>query len=129
MTYVVDTHALVWFLEGNPALGVAARHALGEPTAHLVVPTIVLAEITFLYAKHRIATDVPAVLARVAQATNCTVYPLDEAVVEHLPTTLNIHDAIIVSTAIVFRDLLAEPTNVVTKDSSIASSGLIAVTW
>lgn len=129
MTYVVDTHALVWFLEGNPALGVAARHALVEPTAHLVIPTIVLAEITFLYAKHRVATDVSAVLARVARATNCTVYPLDEAVVEHLPTTLNIHDAIIVSTAVVFRDLLGEATNVITKDSDIAASGLITVTW
>jgi PIN domain nuclease of toxin-antitoxin system len=49
MTYVVDTHALVWFLEGNPRPSIAARNALIDATAQVVVPTIVLEEITFLH--------------------------------------------------------------------------------
>jgi PIN domain nuclease of toxin-antitoxin system len=129
MTYVVDTHALVWFLEGNPRLSMAARNALSDPTAQVVVPTIVLAEITFLYARHRITIDLPHVLAHMASAANCLVYPLDGAVVDHLPTTLNIHDAIIVATAIVFRDVLNESTAVATKDADITASGLINVLW
>jgi len=38
-------------------------------------------------------------------------------VVERLPTILNIHYAIIVATALVFRDVLSESTAVVTKDA------------
>ena len=42
--YVVDTHALVWFLEGNPRLGSAARSVLSLPESELVLPIGVLAE-------------------------------------------------------------------------------------
>ena len=129
MTYVMDTHPLVWFLEGSPRLSTAAQNALIDATVQVVVPTIVLAEITFLYARHRIAFDLPHVLAHMASAANCLVYPLDGAVVERLPTTLNIHDAIIVATGLVFRDVLSESTAVVTKDADITASGLINVLW
>jgi PIN domain nuclease of toxin-antitoxin system len=129
MTYVVDTHALVWFLEGNPRLSMAARNALIDRTVQVVVPTIVLAEITFLYARHRITIDLPHVLAHIATAANCLVYPLDGPVVERLSTTLNIHHAIIVATALVFRDVLSESTAVVPKDADITASGLVNVLW
>jgi PIN domain nuclease of toxin-antitoxin system len=129
MMYVVDTHALVWFLEGNSRLSTAARNALIDTTVQVVVPTIVLAEVAFLYARHRIAIDLPHVLAHLASAANCLVYPLDGAVVERLPTTLNIHDAIIVATALVFRNVLSESTAVVTKDADITASRLVSVLW
>jgi len=129
MTYVVDTHALVWFLERNPRLSAAARDALNDATAKVVIPTIVIAEITFLYARHRTAIDLPSVQSHIASATNCIVYPLDEVVVEFLPTTLNIHDAMIVATALVFRDVLGESIEVVTKDADITASGLVKVIW
>ena len=129
MTYVVDTYPLVWFLEGNPRLSMAARNTLIDTTAQVVVPTIVLADITFLYARHCSAIDLPHVLAHIASAANCLVYPLDGAVVERLSTTLNIYDAIIVAPALVFRDVLSESTAVVTKDADIAASGLINVLW
>jgi hypothetical protein len=129
MTYAVERSALVWFLEGSLRPGTAAPHALSDTTAPLVVPTIMLAEIMFLYARHRIAIDLPHVLAHIASAAHCVVYPLDGAVVERLPTTLNIHDAIIVASALVFRDVLSERTAVVTKDADIAASGLVDVFW
>jgi predicted nucleic acid-binding protein len=129
MTYVVDMHALEWFLEGNPRLSMAARAALSDTAVKVVIPTIVLAEITFLYARRRIAIDLLDVLSHVASAANCLVYPLDGVVVERLPTTLNIHDAIIVATALVFRDVLSQSTAVVTKDADITTSGLINALW
>jgi len=129
MTYVVDTHALVWFLERNSRLSTAAREALSDKSAQLVIPTIVLAEVTFLYARHRITIDLPVVFAHIDSTLNCIIYPLDEAVVEHLPTTLDIHDAIIISTALVFRNVLGENTGVITKDTKIAASGLVNVIW
>jgi len=129
VTHVLDTHTLVWFLERNPRLSSAARAALTDPTAELVVPTIVLAEIAFLYARKRVSIDLPRVFAHVANAENCVVYPLDEAVVERLPAALDIHDAIVVATAPVFREVLARSTAVITKDAEIGASGLVDVIW
>ena len=129
MTHAVDTHALVWFLEGNSRLSAPARDVLADPGTKLIVPTIVLAEVTFLYAKKRVSVDVNQVLDHLDQAGNCTVYPLDESVVRHLPAELDIHDAIIVATGIVFRDVLGESVAVVTRDEKITESGLIDTVW
>ena len=129
MTDVVDTHALVWFLEKNPRLSIAAHNALIDPNAKIVVPTIVLAEIKFLHARGRIATDLAATLAQLAPSSNCVIYGLNKAVVQRLPTSLNIHDAIIVATALVFRDVLGENTALISKDNQIKSSGLVQVIW
>jgi PIN domain nuclease of toxin-antitoxin system len=110
MTHVADTHALVWFFEANARLSPAARAALMDPSARVVIPTIVLAEIAYLHARGRFALDVPTVLAHIAGTPNWVVYDLDKTVVQHLPPTLDIHDAIIVGTALVFRDVLGEST-------------------
>jgi hypothetical protein len=108
-------------------LRAAAQSALDDASVKKAIPTIVLAEIAFLYSRNRIAIDVSTVMSHIATASDCLVYPLDEVVVSHLPTTLNIHDAIIVATAIVFRDILSENTSVINKDSEISASGLIPV--
>lgn len=129
MTYIADTHPVVWFLEGNPRLGANARALLANPQTRLVIPTIVLAEIHFLYARRRIGVDVRAVLTSIANAANCVVYPLDQTVVSLLPTNLEIHDAIIVATALVFRDVLGEQVAIITKDREIAASGLVPTVW
>jgi PIN domain nuclease of toxin-antitoxin system len=129
MTYVVDTHALVWFLEGDTRLSKAAYNAFSDINAQLVIPTMVLVEITFLYAKHRITINLAEVLAYIASAENCVIYPLDETVVDYIPTSLDIHDAIIVATAIIFRDVLKENTAIITKDGKIRTSGLVDEIW
>lgn len=125
MTYVVDTHALVRHLEGDSRQGPAAQAALNDGSVKKVIPTIVLAEIAFLYSRSRIVTDVATISSHVATASDCVIYPLDEIVVSHLPTALNIHDAIIVATAIVFRDVLGETTSLITKDSEIAAGRIV----
>ena len=122
-TYIVDTHALVWFLEGDSRLSITARDALSNPIVQLVIPTIVLAEITFLYAKHRITIGLAEVHTHIASVANCIIYPLDEVVVDYIPTTLDIHDAIIVATALTFSDVLEENTAIITKDAKIKASG------
>jgi hypothetical protein len=62
-------------------------------------------------------------------ASNCTVYPIDEQVVSLTPTSLNIHDAIMVATALVYRDIFKAPTAFITKDTDIKNSGLIQTIW
>jgi PIN domain nuclease of toxin-antitoxin system len=54
--YIIDTHSLVWFLEKSPKLGKKARKALMDSDSSLIIPTIVLAEIKFLFAKNRFST-------------------------------------------------------------------------
>lgn len=129
MVYVVDTHALIWFLEGSKRLSAAAKAALTDPSAQLVIPTLVLAETAYLYARKRIGVDVGRILSEVASADNCTVYPLDEEVATLVSGDLDIHDAIIVATALVYRKMLGESAAVITKDKMIAQSGLVAVVW
>jgi len=129
LTYILDTHPLVWFLEASPRLSAVARAAISDPASQLVIPSIVLVEISYLYARKRIATDVGAVRRRILTATNCVAYPLDEQVVEHIPTNLDIHDAIVVATALVYRDVLRQQVTVITKDEAIRQSRLVEVLW
>ena len=129
MVYVLDTHAVVWFLEGSSRLGAAAKAAMSDPAVDLVVPTIVLVEAGFLYAKKRTSIDVTAVQQTLIAAANCVAYPLDEQVVALIPNSLNIHDAIIVATALVYKDILNLPVEVVTKDAEITASGLVKTCW
>jgi PIN domain nuclease of toxin-antitoxin system len=42
--FVVDAHALIWFLEANPKLGSAAQQALVDPSSRILLPAIALAE-------------------------------------------------------------------------------------
>lgn len=129
MTHVTDTHPLVWFLEGSSRLSPAAQAALLDTSARLVIPTLVLAEIQYLHGRGRVAVDAPAVLARVRRVSNWVVYDLNKTVVQHLPSQLDIHDGIIVATAVVFRDVLGDPTALITKDAQITASGLIQAIW
>jgi len=128
-TYVVDTHALVWLLEKNPRLSEGARNAILNPDAQIIIPTIVLTEIVFLYSKKRIAIDLSTVLSDVGSSSNCTVYPLDEEVVLKLPTNLEVHDAIIVATGLLYRDLMGHDVAIITKDETIMQANLIQTVW
>lgn len=129
MTYISDTHALVWLLEESEELSPQVARIFADREARIVVPTIVLAEIRFLYARGRISTSLNDVLNHIVSAPHVEVYPLNELVVSLMPTQLRIHDAIIVATGLVFRDIMNEPTAVLTKDAKIVSSGLIDTVW
>lgn len=129
MTYVTDTHALVWFIEGNKQLSISAKDALSDPLAEIVIPTIVLVEVLFLYSKKRIQIDLNQIRSQIISARNCIVYPLDEEVVSHIPLNLDIHDAIICATALVFRDMLGHDVKVVTRDDAIIKAGVVETLW
>ena len=129
MILVLDTHPVVWFLEASSRLSSKAQQAISDPSSQLIIPSIVLAEITYLYERKRIATSASEIRRRLIAADNVVVYPLDEQVVDKLPTALDIHDGIIVATALLYRDVLRQEVAVVTKDEMIAGSGLINVIW
>ena len=129
MIYVVDTHALVWFLTGDSRLSNPAKKVFLDAEAQFVVPTIALAEVKFLFAKGRIAVDLPTVLQSMQGIANLVERDLDERIVTLMPDTLGIHDAIFVATALYYRDVLNEKVNLVTSDRDIAKSELVDVIW
>jgi PIN domain nuclease of toxin-antitoxin system len=120
---------MVWLLEDSPRLSPSARAALTDASARLVVPALVLAEIKYLYSRKRIPIDLAAVLAYIQAATNCQVCPLDEQVVAHLPASLDIHDGVIVATAIMVRDDWGDAVALIIRDAAIQASGLVPVVW
>lgn len=78
--YVVDTHALVWHLQGDAKLGAAAKTVLNDPASILVLPIIALAEACWIIEAGR--TSIPSVeeLLKVVDAdTRVTITPLDRA--------------------------------------------------
>jgi len=99
LTYVTDTHALVWFIEGNRQLSIPARNALADPRAEIVIPTIVLVEVLFLYSKKRIKVALSQIQSQIINARNCIVYPLDEEI------------------------------KIVTKDEAIIKAGIVETVW
>ncbi|MEX0801452.1 MAG: PIN domain-containing protein [Dehalococcoidia bacterium] len=129
MTYVVDTHALIWYLTNSPRLGGLAKQALLDPTALLVISAIALAEIRFLSQRGRIPLAWDDVQRLLKDDARCVVHPVHRDIVDHMPSTLNIHDALICATALFYHESLGEDVKVLTKDRAIVASGLVETVW
>ena len=129
MDCVPDTHALVWFLEDSDRISGKAKDILASPQTQLVVPTIVLAEVEYLYRKRKIGIDLDTVLEELGDVIKCLIYPFDQAVLRRLPQGLEMHDAIIVATGLVNQDLLGRETVIVTQDARIIELSPIKTIW
>jgi len=129
LIYVVDTHALVWFLEKSEKLGRAAHAALTSPENGFLIPTIVLAEIRYLAAAKRISPDFETVLKAIRKDGRFALIGLDLTILELMPLELDIHDAIIVATTLDRTETLLEECAVITRDREIVESGLVKTVW
>jgi len=129
MIYVPDTHALIWYIIGDARLGQNALLVLRDPSQHLVIPTIVLAEIRYLSARRRIPLTFEEAMRMIRSVLRGEIAPLDGEIVEAMPTMLEIHDAIICATALVYSRRFNDSVAVITRDESITSSGLVQVVW
>ena len=58
-------------------------------------------------------------------AENCITYPVDEDVIEEMPEGLNIHDALIVATGLVYKNILKEEVKILTEDQEIIKSEIL----
>lgn len=125
-TYVVDTHALAWYLNDDPRLGTQAEAILDSPSVYLIVPAIVLAEIKYLGYKGRIAQTLDDVLRVISNDPRCTIYPVDLSVINVAPLGLDIHDSLIVGTALVQCEIV---DGVLTRDEAIAASNFVPTVW
>ena len=57
--YILDTHALVWYLESNKLLGKQAKAIIDAAESQMVLPLIALAEAAFIIERGR--TSIPTV--------------------------------------------------------------------
>ena len=132
--YILDTHALVWYLEGNPRLSQRVRLIIDDPGSVMVLPLIALAEAAFIIDKGR--TSIPSVsmlVNKVLADTRIEIYPLTLEIFERSLTAEGmripeLHDRFIVSTALYFQDL-GYTVSLLTKDETITKANVIPVIW
>ena len=129
MTYVIDTHPLFWFLTNNKRLSSNARILFEEAEtgeSSIIVPSIVLAELMYLFEKQNLRDKFKEVLKRIEIALNYEVYSLDIEVIDissKIISVKEIHDRIIIATA----KLLDCP--LITKDEEIINSEEVECIW
>ncbi len=130
--YVVDAHALIWFLTGSERLGPEARSAMSDPESALWLPIIALAEVCWLVERGRTAVpSVEALLSALNRDPRLVLVPLDRAFLEtilRLTAITEMHDRQIVATALVLGESGPTPP-VRTRDANIVASGAVRVVW
>jgi PIN domain nuclease of toxin-antitoxin system len=126
---VADIHPWVWFLTASPRLSQNAKSVLSDPSNLIIVPSIVMMEIRYLYQHKRITLSFEEALQQIEASENVLLYPLDISVATIAPITLDIHDAIIVGTTIHLAAELGQPVSLVTVDKAITDSNLVPVIW
>ena len=99
---------------------------LDDTNVRLIIPVIVPAEIKYLAHKDRLARTLDEVLQVINRDPRCTIYPIDLNVVNKAPLGLDIHDSLIVGTALVQREAV---DGVLPRDGAIVSSGLVPTFW
>lgn len=129
LRFVLDTHALWWYLTSPRRLPPAAQAVfrLGETgNATLVIPAIVVAELHFLSAK----LGDPRSPARLLEQLRCVdgveLSELGRPQLERLAELSEIpemHDRLIAAEAV------AQGASVVTRDSELAASPSIETVW
>lgn len=128
-TFVIDTHAFVWYLDGDKRLSKSAERELDSSGAVLVFPTVVLAEVKYLFARKRIRTSFSSVMETIETDDRCIIYPFDLLCVELLDERLDLHDGVIAATGVILRDRIDPSPKVITKDTKIRELGIIETLW
>jgi PIN domain nuclease of toxin-antitoxin system len=130
--FVIDTHALIWYLEGSKRLGSAAKAVMYDSASEMVLPVIALAEAVHIVGKGRTAISSPSdLLYDVSTEQRITVQSLVFEIIQQSPgadVVKEMHDRLIVATAMFVRSLGHE-VFVVTCDADIIASGLVQTVW
>jgi len=122
MIYVVDTHIFVWFLDDNERLSPEYKKILLNNKNTFVFSAIVLAEIKYLASIRRININFDTVLDYLSESENCIIYPIDETVIDNMSKGINIHDALIVATGLIYKSSFDKKVFLLTEDKGIKNS-------
>jgi len=131
--YIVDTHTLLWYVEGSARLGANARQVLENQNSRLWVPITALAEAFFILEKGRTGLTISEddLMSILSGDSRFRIVGMGKWVlIKSLAckTISEMHDRQIVATA-----LLAEEagfnTAILTRDANITQSGLVPCVW
>ena len=104
-TYLVDTHALAWFIAEDKRLSSLVESLLNqaqEGEIQILIPTLVLAELMHIAEKGKVKVTVEQILEQINQGDGFTVVAFDFPVFQAmltLPKEWDIHDRVIAATA------------------------------
>jgi PIN domain nuclease of toxin-antitoxin system len=130
--YVIDTHALLWWLTNDSRHGTQAGAVMDDKTSQLALPVIALAEACWIVERGRVAMSSPSMLvANVTADPRFRVIPLTRSIVERslgLATVGEMHDRLIVATTL-FLNRPGMPATLLTKDANITASALVNIAW
>lgn len=127
--YVVDTHALIWYLTDTSKLGKNAKaifEAAERGETQLVISAVVIAEMYFANAKSGLFADFWKTYQNLKSSPFCQFEPfLDDHVrdFDRDVAVPEMHDRIITGLA---RGLGA---SLLTHDSKIIASGIVGIVW
>ena len=128
--YVLDTHTVIWYLEGNARLGVNAKAVLDDSSSEMILPIIALCEAAHVIGKGRTKITTPKeFLDRIELDPRFEIAPLtDEILKESLDLQIpEMHDRLIVATAVHVLNL-GHQVSLVTCEASITASGF-SIVW
>ena len=130
--YVLDTQALMWYLQGHDQLGNKAKAVLEDPKNQFVLPMIVLVEAAALIEQGKTTLSaIPDVLNSILADSRFSVHPLTWEVFHQsllLRTIPDMHDRLIVSTALHLQSA-GDTAFLVTQEAKIVESRLVSVVW
>lgn len=118
-SFVVDAHAIAWFLAKTPNLSRKAAEILRKAErseVEVLIPTIVLAELLYLSERKKVPVEMDGLVGRLTEATGFAIVPFDLSIFEEmlqLPQSMEIHDRVIAATGIVYG------AKIITKDEEI----------
>jgi PIN domain nuclease of toxin-antitoxin system len=129
--YVLDTHVLVWFLEGNAKLSGRCREILASADVELWVPAIAVVECLDLIQKKRSAITAKNIEYLFAGDGLIQVVPLDQSIAlitQEFQALPDIHDRCMIATT---ASLIRRGTKVslMTADQDIIDSKYVPTIW
>ncbi len=129
VAYVVDTHALFWYLRDDSRLTPAADAVFrlaAAGGAHIIVPAIVVAELFYLTQKLGAPIPPSALLADISESREFVFSELGRAQLEKMEGiegVTEMHDRLVAAEALVHQ------APIVTGDESLRESGAVQVIW
>jgi PIN domain nuclease of toxin-antitoxin system len=127
--YVVDTHALIWYLLNDKKLGTDARTIFQSAEQHqtmLIISSIVLAELYFANVRNKWFSDFKELYEDIVSKPYIRFVPVDHTHILDFTSDMAVpemHDRIIVGLA---RRLNAP---LLTTDPLIISANLVRIVW
>jgi PIN domain nuclease of toxin-antitoxin system len=129
MIVVVDTHALTRYVEDYRKPGPASRAIFDDAASTLLVPTIALAEARFMIFRNKVQIIWEQITSTIEGDDRLVPIPLTLEILNRVPSTLEMHDGIIVATALMVAESLGEDVSLITRDKEIRDSGLVQTVW